>query len=167
MPVVGPCAVSELPDELLNDILSDFTVYQLHEWRLVSRKWRDVIHEHPTYWRDLVFKESPEMQPFLIARLARARDRPIGVRLYHRATSGKMFDLVIQHMHHIQSLDIVFDVDVATRYFFGLARTCAAPILEDLTLVANEPPSLALPSDLFQGSLPSLRKLKLVNISLS
>ncbi|KZV94590.1 hypothetical protein EXIGLDRAFT_736616 [Exidia glandulosa HHB12029] len=169
-----------LPDELLTSILDYASLLEISYASAVSRRWRAVALDHPTYWQSICIDSlSPRASAFFNTRLERARSRPIEVFVRFMATyfedknhelPDSLFQGIRRHIFHMKSLHLRMAFKYAEKMVEALSQP--APILESLGIDFYQPvgPSpflrhehVVLPAGLFANHAPKLTSLELRN----
>lgn len=131
----------------------------------VCQHWKEVVLNCPMLWTRIEFPSSrcsAEM-------LARSRGAPLKFAAAmdglwpqrYRATSSKDVQVALQHVSHIQELDLTHKSQDLTNLLRTM--TSPAPVLESLSLRVSKPgPALeGLTESTFAGVAPKLRSLLL------
>ncbi|KAJ8517736.1 hypothetical protein ONZ45_g5098 [Pleurotus djamor] len=150
-----------LPTELLIQLFSlaagkedgALNVRTLVSLTHVCSKWREVLTGTPTLWSTIDFS-LPRLMDLCFDR---ARDVPLVLqgRIF-RSTEVDFPSIILDHVPHTRSLSISFDSGVFEQ-LVPVLEVPPAPLLEVLDLRVGA----AIPENLFQGSIPCLRKLTL------
>ncbi|KZV99182.1 hypothetical protein EXIGLDRAFT_726248 [Exidia glandulosa HHB12029] len=161
-----------LPVELSEKVSDFLDLQSLLVLASVSRRWRAIVHDHPTYWRD-IFLDTPSLSSVLLLglRLERGGSRPayvsIDVQKPWPPLRAMLFPIVAAHLHRISRLSLTVTAQNANSLFRALSNP--APLLHAFELIFLRPQSAlcTLPLDVFGGVAPSLTNMALINVSLT
>ncbi|KAH7927841.1 hypothetical protein BV22DRAFT_244612 [Leucogyrophana mollusca] len=125
----------------------------------VCRHWRQVALSCPALWTFLVFTSSPWLKEMLV----RSKMAPLVIDVDLARIQSDVEDAVamaLEHSTRVRDLRLVAPKGVMEGLFAPL--TAPAPLLESFT-VSNKPGTInfALPTTLFGGEAPRLRKIEL------
>lgn len=164
----------KLPAEVLHGCFNVLNLEDLARISQVSRRWKDLATDHPTYWKCVCIEESSSrLVPFFLARLREARGRATTVRVIvpevvdHLSTT--ILPAVAIHAQHMVELTIQVHADMHEAAFAALGGFM--PLLERLTLhfTITDPNATApvLPTDTFRAwTSTKLRYIELEGVGL-
>ncbi|KAH7097145.1 hypothetical protein BKA62DRAFT_717427 [Auriculariales sp. MPI-PUGE-AT-0066] len=179
---------AKLPEEILVQVLPDFGLGRGESaWTAglaVSRRWRAVAWNHPSYWSDVDFQMSrgPRTVHLGAIRLTRSGNRPFrlslwmpGVRSGDRVRLFReiVLPLVTEHLHRIHTLRVMH-IPLDLLHDLLASITVPAAVLTSFTLTVDTSADSGrfsdhysfstLPHDLFAGRPALLRHLVLKNV---
>lgn len=159
-----------LPEDVLLAIFDFVQFEQLQILVRVSRAWREAGQAHPTFWRDVHFKDEdrPLFSPALIlARIQYGLTRKpesnvsfsVECRRKYNKRSGRYLEVVtvlgriVDVVFRVASLQLVLTADCAAVFLRKLGRA-AAPHLRDFELNVVRPASPGIWECIFSSALP-------------
>lgn len=171
--------VERLPAELLLRICDDLEFEDLISSAQVCRNWRDIAHDHPSYWRDIFaslnFEASP-MKPFLRAQVAqRLSQKPyLPARLeleagLSPANADEISDIISPalwvNVNRLVTLRLALDIECTV---VDLLCRVSAPVLVVFALEFQRlaSPGVLLPASIFCGFAPRLKFVALERVDL-
>ncbi|KZV81665.1 hypothetical protein EXIGLDRAFT_730798, partial [Exidia glandulosa HHB12029] len=143
----------QLPAELCLKLLDSLDLADVIRVSLVSRWWRLIAFDHPTYWATVTLDtRSASHEPgyacayyLAAAQLERSSRSPIAIHVSGEFREEIPFEhalllLIQSNMHRVKTLDIASESSSISTVFL-----CDAPILEELHLKWCPDPDLMLP----------------------
>ncbi|KAI6116398.1 hypothetical protein F5141DRAFT_1213002 [Pisolithus sp. B1] len=144
-----PC-IDRLPDELLAQIFL-LNRFERESLASVSRRWRAVIMDTPSFWSEIRLELYEECPRLLKLHLERSRQAPLTVSLYYDQPE---LDVVLLHVNRIRVLRILS----STPDLLDRLASLTFPALEELVDLEFDPANLLLP--MYSGA-PVLKCLQL------
>ncbi|KZV98305.1 hypothetical protein EXIGLDRAFT_763611 [Exidia glandulosa HHB12029] len=167
--------VQTLPIELLAHSFDSMDIWELIQVGRVCQRWRDVVHDHPTFWARISMDSiSPLNMHWLRERLIYTSGRPfmleIDIRERHRVVERELLDLVCATLHHVRDLRLTLDSTYVMDIYGTLLNP--APRLERFHLhlflgrggALFELKLFDMPIGIFNEDAPRLRDVTLQNV---
>ncbi|KAH7100250.1 hypothetical protein BKA62DRAFT_672904 [Auriculariales sp. MPI-PUGE-AT-0066] len=159
-----PASLDSAPGDIFSEIMCYIDGTTLANWTRVSKRWGDLILDHPVYWGQLELTEvSDGSSALFLKRMSHSRGRTITVLVMTRQyddPSRSIFSAIGENMGHISSLTLI--CPLSQPIFELIAQP--APLLHTLHLKSTT--GLVFPKpETFQFSAPRLRIVNLINIA--
>ncbi|KAI6130640.1 hypothetical protein EDD16DRAFT_1515336 [Pisolithus croceorrhizus] len=129
-----PC-IDRLPDELLAQIFL-LNRFERESLASVSRRWRAVIMDTPSFWSEIRLELYEECPRLLKLHLERSRQAPLTVSLYYDQPE---LDVVLLHVNRIRVLRILGSAPDILDRFASLTFAALEDLLVDLDSESVDP----------------------------
>lgn len=152
---IPPEVLSLIPDYCDEGDADGLSITLTH----VCRGWRNIFISRSSLWTCFKFKKIDKTRTYI----QRSNSSPLVIYLGDDDydTNLDAFSLVVPHLHRLKSLTI-FSTDLpgTLQYFYP-----PAPLLEELDIDVDSEGHQVLDGALFNGDIPTLRKLRLSGVN--